>query len=187
MGGTAKQQSDAYKSGGRRFQDEYHKAVSIYSGLARIGPKRRRIARDEWQAEKQKNDSIAFSIALANERIKSGTNLEKEVELKLKDLEKRQTDLIQQKYAFVQYKESEIRRVNSVQAQISRNIDYLSAVKSEINILAEEVNIKSLTLQNIQLREKVTMLSGLLTATIEPSSNSQLPQQAESHQSRMRP
>ena len=34
------------------WQDEYHAAVGVLEGLTRSGPKRRRLSREQWQAEK---------------------------------------------------------------------------------------------------------------------------------------
>lgn len=40
-----------YKAAMRQWQDSYHEAVAIPSGLTRLGPQRRRLSRDEWQRE----------------------------------------------------------------------------------------------------------------------------------------
>ncbi|WP_105415218.1 hypothetical protein [Neorhizobium sp. T25_27] len=40
-----------YKTAMRQWQDSYHEAVAIPSGLTRLGPQRRRLSRDEWQRE----------------------------------------------------------------------------------------------------------------------------------------
>ncbi|WP_133864640.1 plasmid recombination protein [Azorhizobium sp. AG788] len=42
----------AYKRAMREWQDSYHRHVGIPSGLARLGPGRRRLSREEWQVEK---------------------------------------------------------------------------------------------------------------------------------------
>ncbi|WP_306148130.1 MULTISPECIES: plasmid recombination protein [unclassified Roseibium] len=43
----------AYREAMRSWQDSYHHAVGIPSGLTRLGPKRRRLSREAWHAEKQ--------------------------------------------------------------------------------------------------------------------------------------
>nr|WP_319385611.1 hypothetical protein [uncultured Roseibium sp.] len=46
------QQGDrAYCESMRAWQDSYHKAVGVRSGLTRLGPKRRRLTREAWHAE----------------------------------------------------------------------------------------------------------------------------------------
>ncbi|HEY5797714.1 MAG TPA: plasmid recombination protein [Bosea sp. (in: a-proteobacteria)] len=42
----------AYKAAMRAWQDSYHEHVGIPSGLARLGPGRRRLSREAWQEEK---------------------------------------------------------------------------------------------------------------------------------------
>lgn len=42
----------AYRAAMREWQDSYHRQVSIACGLARLGPRRRRLTREAWQAEK---------------------------------------------------------------------------------------------------------------------------------------
>jgi hypothetical protein len=41
----------AYKNAMRAWQDSYHQAVAVPSGLTRLGPQRRRLTREEWQRE----------------------------------------------------------------------------------------------------------------------------------------
>ncbi|MGS4987496.1 hypothetical protein ACVDG9_05980 [Roseibium sp. RP-7] len=41
----------AYRDAMRGWQDSYHKAVGIPSGLTRLGPARRRLSREAWHAE----------------------------------------------------------------------------------------------------------------------------------------
>jgi vacuolar-type H+-ATPase subunit H len=42
----------AYRNAMRDWQDSYHQTVGIPSGLTRLGPKRRRLTREAWHAEK---------------------------------------------------------------------------------------------------------------------------------------
>lgn len=55
----------AYKKEMRAFQDNYYDAVSIDAGLARTGPKRRRVPAAVWHEEK----SAARARGLANARV----------------------------------------------------------------------------------------------------------------------
>ena len=49
----------AYKKGCEDFQNEYFEQVASRCGLARTGPKRRRLSRAEWHAEQEMSMSIA--------------------------------------------------------------------------------------------------------------------------------
>ena len=51
----------AYKKGCEDFQNEYFEQVASRCGLARTGPKRRRLSRAEWHAEQE----MAMSISKA--------------------------------------------------------------------------------------------------------------------------
>lgn len=51
-GATKKEQDRQYKAAMRAYQDSYYLEVGIRHGLARTGPKRRRLSRREWQEEK---------------------------------------------------------------------------------------------------------------------------------------
>ena len=54
--------NDAYTKEMRRFQDKYHDEVAIFYGQARLGPKRRRKSRAEWQKEQAQLDCVAKSL-----------------------------------------------------------------------------------------------------------------------------
>lgn len=55
----------AYKSAMRLWQDAYHEAVGIPCGLARLGPRRRRLTRAEWQAEQTQARALRSTIERA--------------------------------------------------------------------------------------------------------------------------
>ncbi|CTQ73637.1 plasmid recombination protein [Roseibium alexandrii] len=54
----------AYRDAMRRWQDSYHKNVGVPSGLTRLGPARRRLSREAWQAEQV----AARAVKAAEER-----------------------------------------------------------------------------------------------------------------------
>ena len=37
----------------KAFQDDYHAQVAIHCGMARLGPKKQRLTRAEWKAQKE--------------------------------------------------------------------------------------------------------------------------------------
>jgi hypothetical protein len=53
----------AYKQAMREWQDGYWQAVGLPSGLARLGPGRRRLTRDEWRAEQAAVQAAAVARA----------------------------------------------------------------------------------------------------------------------------
>ena len=52
----------AYTKAMRRFQDDFHENVASRFGMARIGPKRRRLTRPEWQANQKENELMAERV-----------------------------------------------------------------------------------------------------------------------------
>lgn len=53
-----KRANAAYTATMRAWQDSYHEAVAVPSGLTRLGPQRRRLSRDEWQREQVQARSL---------------------------------------------------------------------------------------------------------------------------------
>lgn len=53
----------AYRQSMRDWQDSYWNAVGLPSGLTRLGPGRRRLTRDEWQAEKTQVQAVRAAQA----------------------------------------------------------------------------------------------------------------------------
>lgn len=56
-----------YKAAMRQWQDSYHEAVAIPSGLTRLGPQRRRLSRDEWQREQVQAKALQKTVQRARE------------------------------------------------------------------------------------------------------------------------
>ncbi len=56
---------DAYKAAMRSLQDDYFERVGLSSGLARLGPGRRRLDRGAWKAEQAQVQHAAVAIAAA--------------------------------------------------------------------------------------------------------------------------
>ena len=72
------EQMNAFKKAMREWQDRFHKAVGLTFGLARIGPQKRRLSREEWKAEQAaaailakniENKPIVTSRSFFNEKI----------------------------------------------------------------------------------------------------------------------
>lgn len=59
-----KRSDAAYKAAMREWQDSFHEAVALPSGLTRLGPARRRLTREEWKAEQAQ----ARALKLASDR-----------------------------------------------------------------------------------------------------------------------
>lgn len=62
-------QNLAYKAAMRAYQDEFFEEVGIKNGLARIGPGRRRLTREEWKLEQLQVENAAKVIAVAQNTV----------------------------------------------------------------------------------------------------------------------
>ncbi|MEH0292515.1 plasmid recombination protein [Agrobacterium sp. CCNWLW71] len=61
----SKKADAAYKTAMRSWQDAYHEAVGIPCGLARLGPQRRRLTREQWKAEQAQARALKATIERA--------------------------------------------------------------------------------------------------------------------------
>lgn len=68
----SKRADAAYKQAMREWQDSYHQAVAIPSGLTRLGPQRRRLSRDEWQREQVQAKSLQQVVKRARQVKRDG-------------------------------------------------------------------------------------------------------------------
>ena len=67
----------AYKTAMRAVQDRYWEAVGLPSGLARVGPARRRLTRDAWQAEQAQAAAAGVmlsAVAVAQVEVETATS-----------------------------------------------------------------------------------------------------------------
>ncbi|CAK2028376.1 Plasmid recombination enzyme [Vibrio crassostreae] len=60
---SAKEKLRAYKSAMREYQDEYQREVGIHCGLTRIGPRKRRLTRQEWALEKSASKQLSIKLS----------------------------------------------------------------------------------------------------------------------------
>lgn len=67
-----KRANAAYTATMRTWQDSYHEAVAVPSGLTRLGPQRRRLTRDEWQREQAQAKSLQKTVQQARKVRASG-------------------------------------------------------------------------------------------------------------------
>ena len=67
-----KAQNLAYVGAMQKLQDEFHNKVGIKTGLTRIGPGRRRLTRDAWQAEQKQAKAFANAKAVAASGYRAG-------------------------------------------------------------------------------------------------------------------
>ena len=87
-GKTANKSGDqAYKESMRNWQDAYFDQVAVRHGLARLGPKLRRLSRGEWQREKAASQALKKSLNRAE-------NLNSKAQTFIEDTKKKAFELI---------------------------------------------------------------------------------------------
>lgn len=68
-------QNKAYKAAMRAYQDDFFQNVSSRHGMARIGPARRRLKRDQWKAEQGVYEAVATARKEAATEIEAAHHL----------------------------------------------------------------------------------------------------------------
>jgi hypothetical protein len=58
----------AYRAAMRAWQDEVHAEVSAWHGHARLGPRRQRLQRPEWQAVQRQQEALAAAARMVEDR-----------------------------------------------------------------------------------------------------------------------
>ena len=77
---TDTRQKKNFIAASKAFQDDYHAQVAIHCGMARLGPKKQRLTRAEWKAQKEH----AMKVAAAESAVlDSAATKEKEAHKRL--------------------------------------------------------------------------------------------------------
>lgn len=156
-------QNTAYKSAMKTWQDELHAACGAKYGLARTGPRRQRLTREQWKSQQ----AVAEQVA---ELIQQATEQKVEAELKAADLlqgselqaaellqkiEIQSAELMQDAFKKAELKASEIRKTAELQAielmrkaeEQSQNIELQAAEllqraekEKPINVMMDDID-----------------------------------------------
>lgn len=78
-------QNAAYKEAMRGFQDEFYNKVGIAHGFTRIGPRKRRLTREEWKLEQIQALAAARAIEEANARVEASKTMAVELRQKAEE------------------------------------------------------------------------------------------------------
>lgn len=131
--------NDAYTKEMRRFQDQYHAEVGIFYGQARLGPKRRRKSRAEWQKEQAQLDCVAKSL-------QRGKSIDHQVEVALSTaadhaqliIDSTQEEAVRQRKLVEQQKrivEQELAQAQQLREQAEREAKEAAVLKQEVTKL----------------------------------------------------
>ena len=82
----------AYKSALRGMQDSFWQSVGLPSGLARLGPARRRLTRAEWKAEQAGMAATAVALRVAHDAEERAVSAAKEAEAVTSEIDTRVRD-----------------------------------------------------------------------------------------------
>ena len=69
---TDTRQKKNFIAASKAFQDDYHAQVAIHCGMARLGPKKQRLTRAEWKAQKKHAMKVAAAECGARFRCDQG-------------------------------------------------------------------------------------------------------------------
>ncbi len=110
-------QNTAYKSAMKTWQDELHDACGAKYGLARTGPRRQRLTREQWKSRQ----AVAVQVAtLLQQATESKTEAELQATELLNNAERQSVELVQKALQTgklkAELKASEIRKIAELQA-----------------------------------------------------------------------
>ena len=117
-------QNTAYKKAMEIWQDELHSACGAKYGLARTGPRRQRLTRDQWKSRQAVAEHVAELMRQATEKKVDAElqaadllqNSEKQATELLKKVELQSSALMQDAVKKAELKASEVRKVAELQA-----------------------------------------------------------------------
>lgn len=173
-GETKKIQSDAYKKGARKLQDDFYKLVGVESGLARIGPNKRRKTRSEWQAEKQSNLASAIGLLKANECLHEAAKKSNDAEI-LMDKAQHRADEVERGAAIIDIAQAaESKKLTEERAEIYMLQQSNNAHRKELASALADADVIKLKAENNRLRQHVNQLSGVVIGEQVPPSSENL-------------
>lgn len=116
----------ALKEAMTAWQDEYHQLVGVPEGLTRSGPKRRRLSREQWKAEK----ATAKAMQLAMERAEAA-------EARVLVIEERERKI-----------QAEVATLKKVNASLSRGKEKLEAREDAVAVRERAIEVKERQSEN---------------------------------------
>jgi len=165
--GSGKRRRKLYKDAMRAFQDRYYNAVSIHSGMARLGPKRQRMTRKQWRDEQSRCEKLQHQLELQcklekmNEEVtlreNSNSCLLKKVKKEKKQLEyENEQSLIFSQSSFFT-KSKKVRYLLKKNTELKQEKATLNSLVHDLNrAVAEEQN------HNSKLKSEVSYLNKLV-------------------------
>jgi len=150
-GKTANKIGDkAYKESMRAWQDSYYNSVAIRYGLARLGPRLRRLERGEWQREKVQAEALKQSLKRA-EKVKEQAAIFVE---KTKEKASLIIDVSKEKLALADIKMQAAEKASSSSdKRLQKASKTLKEARTEARALLNEIDIRT---------KKISSLGGFL-------------------------
>lgn len=168
-GAPKKAQSEAYKGGVRKLQDDFFLQVGSQTGLARIGPRKLRKTRLEWQAQKTNNRVVALALLKGEEerervykRVQEAEAFLQEAEFARKQIEKTEEAAKKQRSIENACLFARWEKILLLESSIKDKERQLIAALSN-------VNVKELIDRNAHLQQCVNVLSSAAISGQEPS------------------
>jgi len=140
-GKTANKIGDkAYKESMRAWQDSYYNSVAIRHGLARLGPRLRRLQRGEWQREKVQAEALKQSLKRA-EKVKEQAAIFVE---KTKEKASLIIDVSKEKFALADIKlQAAEKASSSSDKRLQKASKTLKEAHREAKAILDEIDIKA--------------------------------------------
>lgn len=157
----------AYRAAMRGWQDSYWQTVGLPCGLTRLGPRRRRLTREEWQAEKVQAQAVriarerADALRTAGDAFVTKTRTEAAAAIR-----QAQAEAAEIRAAAIARQEAAMRLHDQAEARIRKARSVLSRARREGSRILEDARAKAGRLRSIGSRIR-SLWDGLRTSTVE--------------------
>lgn len=143
----------AYRTAMREWQDSYWRAVGLPCGLTRLGPGRRRLTREQWQAEKMQ----AYAVRTAQERVESLRAAGNSFVTKIREhadatIRAAQVEAVEIHAAAVARQEEATRLHDAAETRVRKAQSILSQARKEGSRILEDARTKAARFRSIGSR-----------------------------------
>lgn len=157
----------AYRAAMRGWQDSYWQAVGLPCGLTRLGPGRRRLTRQEWQAEKVQAQAVRQARERADALRAAGSAFVTKTRTEAADaLGQAQAEAAEIRAAAIARQEAAMRLHDAAEARFQKARSVLSRARREGSRILEDARARAARLRSIGSRLR-SLWDGLRRSTVE--------------------
>lgn len=157
----------AYRAAMRDWQDSYWQGVGLPCGLTRLGPARRRLTREEWQAEKVQAQAVRIAAERVDTLRTAGNSFVTKIRTQAADaLRQAQAEAVEIRAAAIARQGEAMRLHDAAEARFQKARSVLSRARREGNRILQDARAQAARLRSIGSRIRL-FWDGLRHSRIE--------------------